>query len=197
MGGADSRQEIHASLSLEDIQARHQRMVRVVGETSSAIRGELSGPTSGMVIDAEPDDHEGDADPPRAPTEGAAGDLNVHLRGSQPDPARRRSVERTDELFGAARARDEAVLERGLSVGDGDEEAGVGATPGDDGGFCDGEPAAPVPARVLPRPAEAPVSRPVRAEASSLPTEVNMGAAVHFPAREAAEADDPEDADGR
>src|SRR5690606_35191259 len=33
MGGADSRQEIHASLSLEDIQARHQRMIRVVGET--------------------------------------------------------------------------------------------------------------------------------------------------------------------
>ena len=32
MGGADSRQEIHASLSLEDIQARHQRMIRVVGE---------------------------------------------------------------------------------------------------------------------------------------------------------------------
>ncbi len=67
MGGADSRQEIHASLSLEDIQARHQRMIRVVGETSSAVRGELPGPTSGMVIDAEPDDHEGDAAPPRAP----------------------------------------------------------------------------------------------------------------------------------
>ena len=197
MGGADSRQEIHASLSLEDIQARHQRMIRVVGETSSAVRGELPGPTSGMVIDTEPDDHEDDADPPRAPTEDAAGDLNVHLRGSEPEAARRRSVEGADELFGAARARDEAVLERGLSVADGDEEAGVGATPGDDGGFCDGDPAAPVPARVLPRPDEAPVSRPVRAEVSSLATEVNTGAAVHLPAREAAEADDAEDPDGR
>ncbi|MCA9241995.1 MAG: hypothetical protein KDA37_17410, partial [Planctomycetales bacterium] len=28
LGGADSRQEIHAALSLEDIQARHQRMLR-------------------------------------------------------------------------------------------------------------------------------------------------------------------------
>ena len=134
---------------------------------------------------------------PRAPTEGAAGDLNVHLRGSQPDRARRPSVEGAGDRDGAARARDEAVLERGLSVADGDEEAGVGATPGDDGGFCDGDPAAPVPARVLPRPAEAPVRRPVRGEVSSLAAEVNTGAAVHLPARDAAAADDVEDADGR
>lgn len=197
MGGADSRQEIHASLSLEDIQARHQRMIRVVGETSSAVRGELPGPTSGMVIDTEPDDHEDDAYPPRAPTEDAAGDLNVHLRGSEPEAARRRSVEGTDDLVGAARDRDEAVLERGLSVGDGDEEAGVGATPGEDRGFCDGEPAAPDAARVLPRRAEAPVTRPVRGEVSSLATEVNTGAAVHLSARGAAAADDAEDPDGR
>ena len=197
MGGADSRQEIHASLSLEDIQARHQRMIRVVGETSSAVRGELPGPTSGMVLDAEPDDHEGDADPPRAPTEGAAGDLNVHLRGSEPDRARRRPVEGADELVGPARARDEAVLERGLSVGEDDEVAEGGATPEEDAGFSDDDPGVPQAARVLPRPAEAPVRRPVRVEAPSLPTEVNTGAAVHFPAREAAEADDSEDADGR
>lgn len=197
MGGADSRQEIHASLSLEDIQARHQRMIRVVGETSSAVRGELPGPTSGMVIDAEPDDREGDADPPRAPTDGAAGDLNVHLRGSEPEAARRRSAEGADELVGAARARVEAVLERGLSVRDDEEEAGDGAMPAEDGGFCDGEATAPAPARVLPRPADAPVRRPVRAEVSSLATEVNTGAAVHLSARDAAAADDVEDADGR
>jgi hypothetical protein len=197
MGGADSRQEIHASLSLEDIQARHQRMIRVVGETSSAVRGELPGPTSGMVIDAEPDDREGDAEPPRAPTEGAAGDLNVHLRGSEPDRARRRTVEGAGELVGAARARDAAVLERGLSLGDYEEEAEDGATPEDDGGFSDDEPGVPQAARVLPRPAEAAVSRPVRAGVSSLPTEVNTGAAVHLPARDAAAADDPADDDGR
>lgn len=46
LGGADSRQEIHAALSLEDIQARHQRMLRVAREASNEERGE--------VIDALP-----------------------------------------------------------------------------------------------------------------------------------------------
>lgn len=38
-GGPDSRQEVHASLSLEDIQARHQRMLRL-SASSPAERGE-------------------------------------------------------------------------------------------------------------------------------------------------------------
>lgn len=42
-GGADSRQEIHASLSLEDIQARHQRMMSLVEATPAAVRGEVPG----------------------------------------------------------------------------------------------------------------------------------------------------------
>jgi hypothetical protein len=40
-GGADSRQEIHAALSLEDIQARHRRMLKTVEASSTAERGEL------------------------------------------------------------------------------------------------------------------------------------------------------------
>ncbi len=40
-GGADSRQEIHAALSLEDIQARHRRMLKTVEAASTAERGEL------------------------------------------------------------------------------------------------------------------------------------------------------------
>lgn len=40
-GGADSRQEIHASLSLEDIQARHRRMMDVFESSSPAVRGEV------------------------------------------------------------------------------------------------------------------------------------------------------------
>ena len=39
LGGADSRQEVHASLSLEDIQARHQKMLRADQEMSEAERG--------------------------------------------------------------------------------------------------------------------------------------------------------------
>ena len=40
-GGADSRQEIHAALSLEDIQARHRRMLKTVEASSTAECGEL------------------------------------------------------------------------------------------------------------------------------------------------------------
>ena len=39
-GGADSRQEIHAALSLEDIQARHKRMMKEVEATSAKERGD-------------------------------------------------------------------------------------------------------------------------------------------------------------
>jgi hypothetical protein len=41
-GGADSRQEIHAALSLEDIQARHKRMMQEVESTSAKERGEIN-----------------------------------------------------------------------------------------------------------------------------------------------------------
>ncbi|MBN2527651.1 MAG: hypothetical protein JXR76_14765 [Deltaproteobacteria bacterium] len=41
-GGADSRQEIHAALSLEDIQARHKRMMKDVETTSAKERGEAN-----------------------------------------------------------------------------------------------------------------------------------------------------------
>ena len=40
-GGADSRQEIHAALSLEDIQARHQRMLKAAQRSNAAQRGEV------------------------------------------------------------------------------------------------------------------------------------------------------------
>jgi hypothetical protein len=79
MGGADSRQELHASLSLEDIQARHHRMFRVVNEAGLPARGELPGPT-GVVLDATP--VEGSA-PPHGPIADAAGDLNVQLQEAE------------------------------------------------------------------------------------------------------------------
>lgn len=40
-GGADSRQEVHASLSLEDIQARHKRMLHDFENSSARERGEI------------------------------------------------------------------------------------------------------------------------------------------------------------
>jgi hypothetical protein len=53
-GGADSRQEIHAAISLEDIQARHQRMMRASGEFSAAERGEV-GPM--LIAESGEGDH--------------------------------------------------------------------------------------------------------------------------------------------
>ncbi|WP_050989267.1 hypothetical protein [Corallococcus macrosporus] len=41
MGGADSRQELHASFSLEGLQARHAQALRVARETTPAERGEV------------------------------------------------------------------------------------------------------------------------------------------------------------
>ena len=41
LGGADSRQEIHESLSLEAIQARHRRMMSMVEATPAAVCGEV------------------------------------------------------------------------------------------------------------------------------------------------------------
>jgi hypothetical protein len=38
LGGADSRQEVHASLSLEDLQARHRRMLKQIEEMPAAER---------------------------------------------------------------------------------------------------------------------------------------------------------------
>nr|WP_254614599.1 hypothetical protein [Myxococcus sp. CA056] len=40
-GGADSRQELHASFSLEGLQARHAHALRAACETTPAERGEV------------------------------------------------------------------------------------------------------------------------------------------------------------
>ncbi|NRD61718.1 AT hook motif domain protein, partial [Corallococcus exiguus] len=40
-GGADSRQELHASFSLEGLQARHAQAMRAARETTPAVRGEV------------------------------------------------------------------------------------------------------------------------------------------------------------
>ncbi len=83
LGGADSRQEIHAALSLEDIQARHQRMLRASQQASAEERGE--------VLDVSPaEDDEGEhapaANPPAPPAEDAAGEVNGHFRDADPGP---------------------------------------------------------------------------------------------------------------
>jgi len=82
-GGADSRQEIHAALSLEDIQARHARMLRASRQASAEERGE--------VIDAlpteEPDEVERvlSDDSPAPLTEAAAREVPGQ-KGEAPEP---------------------------------------------------------------------------------------------------------------
>jgi len=43
MGGADSRHELHAALSLEDLQVRHREMLKAIEVSSEAARGSVDG----------------------------------------------------------------------------------------------------------------------------------------------------------
>lgn len=70
LGGADSRQEIHAALSLEDIQARHERMLRASRQASAEERGELIDVSPAEVTDD--DDHVLPVHSPAPPTEASA-----------------------------------------------------------------------------------------------------------------------------
>jgi len=82
LGGADSRQEIHAALSLEDIQARHQRMLRTAQQASAEERGE--------VLDVEPADDPERSDrilpgnSPAPPIEAAAAEVPVQFEEAAP-----------------------------------------------------------------------------------------------------------------
>jgi len=185
MGGADSRQEIHASLSLEDIQARHQRMIRVVGDTSAAVCGELPEPASGVVIDAESHAREDAAAPPRAATDGAAGDLNVHFERPSRAPSRQSAA---DALPAPAKP----VLDEPDHGGPAEaRQEGAGAR---DGAAFDEPGRQP---RVLPRAPDETVGEPVGDECDRPTAEVNTVAGVQFPVHGAAAADEREDADGR
>ncbi len=75
-GGADSRQEIHAALSLEDIQARHKRMMQEVEATSAKERGEL--PRTAPVALAEGGTKEAES-PPALPFDPAVQEVSGYL----------------------------------------------------------------------------------------------------------------------
>ncbi|MCP3170166.1 AT hook motif domain protein [Myxococcus qinghaiensis] len=57
MGGADSRQELHASFSLEGLQARHAHALRAARETTSAERGEVDAEVASTVDDTDSPQH--------------------------------------------------------------------------------------------------------------------------------------------
>lgn len=175
LGGADSRQEIHASLSLEDIQARHQRMLRVNRAADAAVRGEL--PDHGEVIDVEPEDP---AHPPRAPSDDSAGDLNVHL--GEPAPTSSSADELREVLPGheSVAASDAPVRAPVASKEEPASHARSGAKSRDAGAFRDLTLSDGAAARVLPRPGEGTVLETEPGASSSSAGEMNSDEPVHF-----------------
>ena len=175
MGGADSRQEIHASLSLEDIQARHQRMLRVNRAADAAVRGEL--PDHGEVIDVEAEDP---AHPPRAPSDDTAGDLNVHL--GEPAPTSSSTDELREVVPGheSVSASDAPVRAPVGSEEDPASHARTGAKPRDTGASGDLARPRGAVARVLPRAGEGTVLETEPGASSSSAGEMNSDERVHL-----------------
>lgn len=174
LGGADSRQEIHASLSLEDIQARHQRMLRVNRAADAAVRGEL--PDHGEVIDVEAEDP---AHPPRAPSDDAAGDLNVHLG----EPATSSSADALQEVVPGHESVAASDAPVGAPVGSQEEPASharIGAKPRDVGAPGDLARPGDASARVLPRAGEGTVLETEPGASSPPAGEMNSDERVHL-----------------
>ena len=69
LGGADSRQEVHASLSLEVIQERHRQLLKVRQESTSATSGEVS----------DGGDRRSGSNPPALPAAAGSGNATGHI----------------------------------------------------------------------------------------------------------------------
>ncbi|HQP38080.1 MAG TPA: hypothetical protein PLI95_23010 [Polyangiaceae bacterium] len=68
LGGADSRQEVHAALSLEDLQARHREMLKAIEASTEAERGSEEGEAKALPAPVQ----EEDGNPPNpSPTTGS------------------------------------------------------------------------------------------------------------------------------
>lgn len=124
MGNADSRSEVHASLSLESLQARHRAVIRVT-ETSPAERGEVG---ERARIAAGTPGHDESPPPPRfedavgKPTEGLPGRFGADRGSDQVDQAAgsRPDVARRSPTLGEAETEGDSarVAERSGSMGD-------------------------------------------------------------------------------
>jgi len=115
LGGADSRQEIHAALSLEDIQARHQRMLRTAQQTSAEERGE--------ILDVLPANASEESDrilpgnSPATPSEAAASEVPVQFEELAPAVvAGRVAPSRAEGPRADDQARDRVCARHGANV---------------------------------------------------------------------------------
>ena len=85
MGGADSRQEIHAALSLEELQGRHREMLKAVEAASEDERGSVLGDAKSLPAGEQRED----TNPPPPSSATGPGKLDGRLatidRPSPPD----------------------------------------------------------------------------------------------------------------
>ena len=84
LGGADSRQEIHAALSLEDLQARHREMLKALEASTEAERGTDEAEAKALPTPVQ----EEDANPPNPSLAKTAEKVNGRLAvgGRSPSP---------------------------------------------------------------------------------------------------------------
>jgi hypothetical protein len=132
LGGADSRQEIHAALSLEDIQARHQRMLRAAQQTTPEERGQVLDvtPTAG----ADPEDLCLPLTPPPPSTEEVAEKVAGRFCGAgEPAVAHQEPSRRAEHSGPAAGTSDAGGAPHGPNVARAGPnlEADEDETPGD------------------------------------------------------------------
>jgi hypothetical protein len=102
MGGADSRQEVHTSVSLEELQARHRRMLLAAAEETGVERGRLVAPESdaedGLVYEVvgqigDADDADGTPAPPPIPPDPTTPEVNTQTPVSTFAPPAEGAVE--------------------------------------------------------------------------------------------------------
>ena len=134
LGNADSRQEIHAALSLETLQDRHRRMMRTL-DTTAEERGEVENavPGNGDTEKALPL-------PPASSIEGAAEETSGRFPGRF-EPKWTKSS-KLDEVNGGARARTKATS--AARIEESDQAAVVVASGHEVGPGCDEAPRATI-----------------------------------------------------
>jgi len=111
MGGADSRQEVHTSVSLEELQARHRRMLQAVAEAPASECVRLAAPEAeepdGPVYEVDDEGEGAEGAPPPPPTDLDPGDPKVNKETSvftfpapvEPAPEAPEEPEAAEEAF--------------------------------------------------------------------------------------------------
>ncbi|MCP4674547.1 MAG: hypothetical protein GY854_03320 [Deltaproteobacteria bacterium] len=107
LGAADSRQEVMHGLSLEDLQKKHNQMLRVIAETSATDRKEgsrllLGAEVSSKKSDIDTRSAEDDDQPPAPFIEAESQKMNVQLNhtGGPADSEDTRDVDELEDTIG-------------------------------------------------------------------------------------------------